>query len=178
MRSKNYGVGDSKTTTGNRSLLARTNMAQGQNATFDGENQECNGRHKRATLWLLDNLTEDAEIESFVMPARDSSEVWTDSSKEDDIPVVPERSSRLRMIRNVLSLVSHRFKPVQCTSFLHECVGKPTGFHSVNTHDPIDITSIHERVLVPGQQTKLESPFAPRPQTRLYPSLQWLNFWT
>ena len=80
-----------------------TNMAQGQMQLSMEKTKERNGRDKRAILWLLDNLTEDAEIESFVMLASRSLEVWTELSQEDVMPPLAKPSSRLSTIR-------HRFR--------------------------------------------------------------------
>ena len=62
-----------------------TNMAQGQMQLSMEVTKERGGRDKRAVLWLLDNLTEDAEIESFVMLASRSLEVWTESSDRKSV---------------------------------------------------------------------------------------------
>jgi hypothetical protein len=85
-----------------------TNMAIGQmqlsmEGTIDRE-----GRDMRAILWLLDNLTEDAEIESFVTSMPGSLEAWTEVSKEDVKPPVPKSSSHLKTIRNVPDWVTRQ----------------------------------------------------------------------
>ena len=85
-----------------------TNMAIGQmqlsmEGTIDRE-----GRDKRAILWLLDNLTEDAEIESFVTSMPRSLEAWTEVSKQDIKPPVPKSSSHLKTIRNLLDWVTRQ----------------------------------------------------------------------
>ena len=67
------------------SKIVSTNMAQGQMQLSMEKTKERNGRDKRAVLWLLENLTEDAEIESFVMSMPGSLEVWTELSKSDVI---------------------------------------------------------------------------------------------
>ena len=133
-----------------RSKPVSTNMAQGQMQLSTEKTKERNGRDKRAILWLLDSLTEDAEIESFVMSARDSLEVWTNSSKEDGMPVVAERSSRLRMIRNVLrfSFIPHRFRT---STPIHSSANSTVhrrALHSANTHRSVVTTSIHERITI------------------------------
>jgi hypothetical protein len=121
-----------------------TNMAQGQMQLSMEKTKERNGRDKRAILWLLDNLTEDAEIESFVMSAPRSLEVWTELSKEDVVPVIADPlPSRLRMIRNVLGLVSRRFKPFTARRSSANAL-----VNSVNTHNSIVIPSIHERITI------------------------------
>jgi hypothetical protein len=125
-----------------------TNMAQGQMQLSMEKTKERNGRDKRAILWLLDNLTEDAEIESFVMSASRSLEVWTELSEDGVVPVVPERSSHLRMIRNVLGLVSRRFKLYTARRSSGNALVNQSAFHSVNTYNPIVIASIHEKTTI------------------------------
>ena len=110
--------------------------------------KERNGRDKRAILWLLDDLTEDTEIESFVTSAPGSLEVWTELSKDDVVPVIAEPSPRLRIIRNVHGLVSRQFKPFNARRSSANALINQRAFHSVNTHDPISITSIHERITI------------------------------
>ena len=122
--------------------IVSTNMAQGQMQLSMEKTKERNGRDKRAILWLLDNLTEDAEIESFVMSAPRSLDVWTELSKGDVVPVIAERaepSSHLRMIRNVFGLVSCRFKPFTAR--------RSSANALVNQRDnSIFIPSIHESI--------------------------------
>ena len=123
-----------------------TNMAQGQMQLSMEKTKERNGRDKRAILWLLDNLTEDAEIESFVMSMPGSLEVWAQSSKEDAIPVIPERSSCLRMIRNVIGSIPRRFKTFTAIhSFANATVHLPA-LHSANTRR--SAITIHERITI------------------------------
>jgi hypothetical protein len=124
-------------------------MAQGQMQLSTEKTKERTGRDKRAILWLLDNLTEDAEIESFVMSARDSLEVWTNSSKEDGIPVIAERSSRLRMVRNVLGSIFRRFRTFTAIhSFANGTAHHRRALHSANTHHSVVTTTIHERITI------------------------------
>ena len=88
-------------------------MAQGQMQLSMEETKERLGRDKRAIRWLLDDLTENVEIESFAMSIPGSFngewsfEVWTKSSesKEDDMPLVAQRPYSLRTIPNVLGLI-------------------------------------------------------------------------
>ena len=113
-----------------------SNMAEGQMQLAMEETEERKGRDERAIRWLVGNLTEDAEMESFVMAIPGSFdaewgvEVWKNVSKtmEDenksgnrnqhmglamDVPVpvpgaVPPviRRSRIRSIRNVLGTIT------------------------------------------------------------------------
>ena len=66
------------------------------------------GRDKRAILWLMDNLTEDADIESFVTSMPGSLEAWTEVSKRDVKQPISKSSSRLTTIRNVSDWVTHQ----------------------------------------------------------------------
>ena len=133
--------------------VAVSNVVLGRYLVYDSKitmekTKERNGRDKRAILWLLDNLTEDAEIESFVMSDPGSLEVWTELSEDGVFPAIAERakpSSRLRMIGNVLGLVSCRFKLFNARrSSANVLVNQ----WEVNTHDPIAIPSIHERTTI------------------------------
>ena len=94
-----------------------TNMAQGQMQLSMEKTKERNGRDKRAILWLLDNLTEDAEIESFVMSASRSLEVWTELSKEDVMSPPPKSSSHLSRIccrlQKAPYLICNRFRKIR-----------------------------------------------------------------
>ena len=124
-----------------------TNMAQGQMQLSMEGTMDREDRDKRAILWLMDNLTEDAEIESFVMSAAGSLEAWTDLSKKEVTRVVAEPSSHLRAIRNLLGLVPHRFRTFPASrSSVNAMVHRPAS-HSINTHRSI-VTSIHERVTI------------------------------
>ena len=125
-----------------------TNMSQGQMQLSMEKTKERNGRDKRAILWLLDNLTEDAEIESFVMTAPRSLEVWTELSKEDVVPVITEPSLRLRMIPNVLNWIPRRLRTFTARRSSANALLNQQAFHSVGTQNPIVITSIHERVAI------------------------------
>ena len=133
-----------------RSKPVSTNMAQGQMQLSTEKTKERNGRDKRAILWLLDNLTEDAEIESFVMSTRDSLELWTNSSKEDGIPVVAERSSSISRIYDVLGFIL--FPPQFRTSNPIDSSANLTvhrqALHSANTHPSVVTISTHERTTI------------------------------
>ena len=103
-----------------------TNMATGQMQLSMEGTMDREGRDKRAILWLMDNLTEDAKIESFVTSMPGSLEAWTEVSKRDVKPPVSKRdvkppiskrdvkppisksSSRLTTIRNVSDWVTHQ----------------------------------------------------------------------
>ena len=70
-----------------------TNMAQGQMQLSMEGTMDREGRDKRAILWLMDNLTEDAEIESFVMSMPGSLQAWADLSKKEVTRIISEPSS-------------------------------------------------------------------------------------
>jgi hypothetical protein len=95
-----------------------TNMAQGQMQLSMEKTKERKERDKRAIVWLLENLTEDAEIESFAMSLPGYLQMWTES-KEDVLPVVAQQPST--------------------NATVHRPALEPT-----NTHRPIT-TSIRER---------------------------------
>ena len=129
-----------------KSKSVSTNMARGQMQLSMEATKGRKGRDKRAIQWLLENLTEDAEIESFAMSIPGSFngdwslDVWTELSelKEDDISVVARPSLRSRAIPNVLSLIPRWFRT--CTT--------SRSFSNVMIHQPrhpTDTTSIHER---------------------------------
>ena len=135
-----------------KSNSVSTNMAQGQMQLSMEETKKRKGRDKRAIRWLLDNLTEDAEIESFAMSIPGSFngewsiEVWTELSKsiEDDMPVVAQPLSRLRTIRNVLDLIPRRLKTRTASRTpAHAMIHQPTS-HSTSIHHPFVIPSAHE----------------------------------
>ena len=75
-----------------------TNMAQGQMQLSTEGTMDREGRDKRAILWLMDNLTEDAEIQSFVTSMPGSLEAWAEVSKRDVKPPVSESPLHLRVI--------------------------------------------------------------------------------
>jgi hypothetical protein len=135
-----------------KSSSVSTNMAQGQMQLSMEETKKRKSRDKRAIRWLLDNLTEDAEIESFAMSIPGSFngewslEVWTELSKsiEDDMPAVAQPLSRLRTIRNVLGLIPRRLKTRTASrtpagAMIHQLTS-----HSTNIQHPIIISSAHE----------------------------------
>ena len=127
-----------------------TNMAQGQMQLSMEETKERNGRDKRAIVWLLDNLTEDAEIESFVTSAPGSLKMWTELSEEDVshvIPDVAQPSSRLRSIWNVLGSIPRRFTASRPSTSEPEMVHRPA-LYSTNTDSSIVTTSTHERITI------------------------------
>ena len=74
-----------------------TNMAQGQMQLSMEKTKDRKERDKRAIVWLLDNLTEDAEIESFAMSLPSYLQMWTES-KEDILPVVAKQPSTNAMV--------------------------------------------------------------------------------
>ena len=130
-----------------------TNMAQGQMQLSMEETKERKSRDKRAIRWLLDNLTEDAEIESFAMSIPGpfngewSFEVWTElsKSKEGDMPAVAQPLSRSRTIRNVLSMIPRRFKTRTASHSPADAMIRQPTSHSTSIHHPIVTPSAHEK---------------------------------
>ena len=117
-----------------------TNMAQGQMQLSMEETKERKGRDRRAIRWLLDNLTEEAEMESFVMAIPGSLkglEVWAEWSKEDDMTLVAQR---LRETRNVDGLI-----PLTGTDTSHHAAVHRPELHLPNIHRSIVTTSTYER---------------------------------
>ena len=92
-----------------------TNMAQGQMQLSMEGTMDREGRDKRAIIWLLDNLTEDAEIESFVTSMPSSLEAWTGVSKEDVKPPVSKSTSRIFSTNAAVSRPAPR-RPFVATS--------------------------------------------------------------
>ena len=124
-----------------------TNMAQGQMQLSMEGTMDREGRDKRAILWLMDNLTEDAEIQLFVMSMPSSLEAWTELSKEEVTRVGSEPSSHWKTIQNALGFIPRRFRMITASrSSANAMVHRP-GLHSANTHRSI-VTSIHERVTI------------------------------
>ena len=129
------------------SKCVSTNMAQGQMQLSMEETKKRKDRDKRAIRWLLDNLTEDAEIESFAMSIPGSFngewsfEVWTELSKseEDDISAVAEPFSRLTTIRNILGLIPRRFRKRTASHSPADAIIHRPISHSANIHHAIAI---------------------------------------
>ena len=89
-----------------------TNMSQGQMQLSMEGTMDREGRDKRAILWLMDNLTEDNEIETFVTSMPGSLEAWTKVSNREVKPV-SESSPRLKAIRDVLGWIADKFKTIR-----------------------------------------------------------------
>ena len=124
-----------------------TNLAKGQMQLSMEGTMDREGRDKRAILWLMDNLTEDAEIESFVMSMPGSLGTWVDLSKKEVSRVVSEPPSHLRTIRNVLSFIPPRLRTFTASrSSANAMVHRPAS-HSVNTHRSI-VTSDDESTII------------------------------
>src|SRR6266478_3131559 len=137
-----------------KSKIVSANLAQGQMQLSMEETEERKARDVRALRWLLDNVTEGGEIESFTMSipgsfnGKWSFEVWTELSKfkEDDVPLVAQPSSRSRRVPNVFGLIAgqsrtsagsrHGSPPNTIT---HRQASRPT-----NIRRPVVTTSIHE----------------------------------
>ena len=73
-----------------------TNMAQGQMQLSMEGTMDREGRDKRAILWLMDNLTEDNEIATFVTSMPGSLEAWTKASNKEVKASVSESSWTIR----------------------------------------------------------------------------------
>ena len=86
-----------------------TNMAQGQMQLSMEGTMDREGRDKRAILWLMDNLTEDNEIETFVTSMPGSLEAWTKASNEEVKAHVSESSWT---IGDVLDWITGQFKMI------------------------------------------------------------------
>ena len=126
-----------------------TNMAEGQMQLSMEETKERNGRDKRAIVWLLDNLTEDAEIESFVTSAPGSLKMWTELSVEEDaISVVARLSLRLKTIWNDLGLIPRRFRTSTPSRLSPSAMGNRPTLHTANTNSSILTTTTHERTTI------------------------------
>jgi hypothetical protein len=89
-----------------------TNMAQGQMQLSMEGTMDREDRDKRAILWLMDNLTEDNEIETFVTSMPGSLEAWTKVSNREVKPPVSVSSPRLRTIGDVLGRITDQFQTI------------------------------------------------------------------
>ena len=121
-----------------------TDMAKGQMQLSMEGTVDREGRDKRAILWLMDNLTEDAEIRSFVMSMPGSLESWAELSKEEVTRIAAGPSSRWRTIHNVLGFIPRRFRTFTASHPSANAMVHLPASHSLNTHRFI-VTSIHER---------------------------------
>jgi hypothetical protein len=120
------------------------------------ETRERKARDVRAIRWLLDNTTEDSEIESFAMSipgffsGKWSLEVWTEFSKfkEDNMSLVPQPPSRSKTMRNVLALIPRQSRTSAASgsrspSHANAMIYRQSS-DSTNTSRPIVTTSAHE----------------------------------
>ena len=89
-----------------------TNMAQGQMQLSMEGTMDREGRDKRAILWLMDNLTEDNEIETFVTSMPGSLEAWTKVSNKEVKPPGSKSSPRWRTIGDVLDWITGQFRTI------------------------------------------------------------------
>jgi hypothetical protein len=121
-----------------------TNMAKGQMQLSMEGTVDREGRDKRAILWLMDNLTEDAEIRSFVMSMPGSLESWAELSKGEVTRIAAGPSSYLRTIHNVLGFIPRRFRTFTASRPSANAMVHLPASHSLNTHRFI-VTSFHER---------------------------------
>ena len=90
------------------------NMANGQMQLAMEENDERKDRDERAIRWLVNNLTEDIEMESLAsgipgsFDANWGVEVWKNNSEMPYGPQFPERRGVLAYISNIFSLPRSR----------------------------------------------------------------------
>ena len=91
-----------------------SNMADGQMQLAMEKNEERKGRDERAIRWLVDNLTEDIEMESLAsgipgsFDAKWGVEVWKNDSEIPYGPQSPDRHGALRYISNFFGLFRRR----------------------------------------------------------------------
>ena len=138
-----------------KSNSVSTNLAKGQMQLSMEETQERKARDARAIRWLLDNITEDAEIESFAtsIPGSFSGkwayEVWTEFSKlkEDNMPLVTQSPSRSKTMRSVLALISCQSRTSAASTSRPPSHANPMIYRRAdlaNISHPIVTTSTHE----------------------------------
>ena len=132
------------------------NLAKGQMQLLMEETQERKARDVRAIRWLLDNITEDVEIESFAMSIPGSFsgnwsfEVWTEFSKfkEDNMPLVPQPPSRSKTMRNVLALIPRQSRTSAASGSRSPSHANAMTYRqasdSTNISRPMVTTSTHE----------------------------------
>jgi hypothetical protein len=137
-----------------------TNMAQGQMQLAMEETEARRGRDVRATRWLIDNLTEDAEMEKFLSALPGSfntgwgTEVWkrvgehheSGDQSEDEPAAIPHRDatahqpSSSRSIRRVLRPITHLVRKSAARHSPHATTRSPVP-HPPNVHP--DSTTAH-----------------------------------
>jgi hypothetical protein len=133
--------GNSKSVSTN---IAERKMELSAKKTMDRER-----RDKRAILWLLRNMTEDAEIKSFVKSMPGSLEAWTELTKLEVLPrVVTEPPSCLRTVTicKVLGFIPRQLgmpSGMLTASHTSNAMAHRRALHSV-THRSI-ATSTHEK---------------------------------
>ena len=86
-----------------------TNMALGQMQLSMEGTMDREARDKRAILWLMDNLTEDKEIETFVTSMPGSLESWTKASNKEVRPPVSKQSWT---IGDILDWIANQFRTI------------------------------------------------------------------
>ena len=143
-----------------KSKIVSANLAQGQMQLSMEETEERKARDARALRWLLDNVTEDAEIESFTMSipgsfnGKWSFEVWTELSKfkEDDMPPVAQ-PSRSRRIPNVLGSIAGQFRTSAGSrhgsppnAITHRQASHPTNVITTSIHETNTIREVCGRI--------------------------------
>jgi hypothetical protein len=128
------------------------NMAQGQMQLAMDETEARKGRDERAIRWLINNLTEDAEMEQFIMAIPGSfntdwgTEVWmrvgihreNEDQSQDEPVMTPRRDTTAHRpslsIRGVLRPIIHLVtKPVPCHPCTHATTHSPVP-HPPNVH--------------------------------------------
>ena len=88
------------------------NMAQGKLQLAMEETEDRKGRDERAIRWLVDNMTEDAEMESFVMAIPGSfngkwgTDVWKKVSNTIEVKNKNRDGNQLSCVRNVFGTVT------------------------------------------------------------------------
>jgi hypothetical protein len=135
-----------------KSKSVNMNLAKGQMQLSMEETRERKARDVRAIRWLLENTTEDAEIESFAMSipgsfsGKWSFEVWTEFSKlKDDNTQPPSRS---KTMSNIFALIPRQSRTSAASgsrspSHANAMICQQTQ-NSTNISHPMVITSTRE----------------------------------
>ena len=138
-----------------KSKFVSINLAKGQMQLSMEETQERKARDVRAIRWLLENTTEDAEIESFAMSipgsfsGKWSFEVWTEFSKfkEDNMPLDAQSPSRSKTMRNILALIPRQSRTSAASGSRSPSDANAMIYRqadSTNISHPMVTTSTHE----------------------------------
>ena len=147
-----------------------SNMAEGQMQLAMEETEKRKARDERAIRWLVNNLTEDAEMESFAMAIPGSFhtewgiEVWkrvAEVKKDDEDPTPPAMSPRSATSINLPAPVACPDPPTSRTRTrrnLLNSIARLTRIHTANRF-PTDVET-HEMVLYPSH-IRSATAFAP-----------------